>query len=266
MRYILLAFFVQLNLMAALVDSKIVAIDPQNETATINIDKIDIGMSGYVVHYITSEHSSILKNCVVQSFDPQTHTAVIKMSDFNLLRNNALPSGKWKVAVGDTVELAFGYSRSLLIAPSEEIYYQVSKSVDTHWVHPDLFATLLSIHGHPTPLKEDFNDLSTASSVGLVFIYLDKKLYTLDSKSFKILEISDAPLVQDSVKLPFYSRVDEINSNWFGEGSSEMESYEPHYYELLVENNKKNKILFNIVKNSKNEEVSSLVDQFEIGE
>lgn len=266
MRYIFLAFFIQLNVMAGIVESKIVTLDPQNETATINIDKIDVGMSGYVVHNITAQHSSILKSCVVESFDPDTHTAVLKLGEFNLLTNNALPSGKYKVAVGDTVALAFGYSRSLLIAPTEEIYYQISKSVNTHWVHPDLFATLLSMHGHPTPLKEDFNDMSIASSVGLVFIYLDKKLYTLDSKSFKILQISDAPLTQEDPKLPFYSRVDEINSNWFGAGSSEMESYEPHYYKLLVANNKKNKTLFHIIKNSKNKEVHSLADQFEIGE
>jgi hypothetical protein len=266
MRYILLAIFIQLNIYATLVSAKIVTLDPKNQTATIEIEKIDVGMSGYVVHHITPEHSAILKSCVVKSFDPTTKTATIKMENFTLLRHNALPNGKWEVAVGDTVELAFGYTRSLLVAPSEEIYYQISKAVNTQWVHPDLFATLLSMRGHPTPLQEDFSDLSTASSAGLLFLYLDKKLYTLDIKSFKILHVNDAPLAQDSVKLPFYSRVETIEAAWFGEGSDEMESYEPHYYELLVQNNKTNKTLFEVVKNSKNKEVNSLADQFEIGE
>ncbi len=266
MRYIFLLFLAQLSLFASVVSSKIIEFDAANETAKINIDKIDVGMSGYVVHHINSEHSSILKRCVVISFDQNTQTAVLKLEEFELLQNNALPNGKWEVAVGDSVELASGYSRSLLVAPSEEVYYQIVKSVDTQWIHPDLFATLLSIHGHPTPLKEDFGVFSGSAGIGLVFIYLEQKLYTVDIKSFKILAISDTPLTQDIVKLPFYSRVEEIESNWFGEGSSEMESYEPHYYELLVENNKKNKILYNIVKKSQNEEVNSLVEQFEIGE
>ncbi|MDH4944636.1 plasminogen-binding N-terminal domain-containing protein [Sulfurimonas sp. C5] len=266
MRYIFLLFLAQLSLFASPVSSKIIELDTENETAKINIDKIDVGMSGYVVHHISPEHSSILKSCVVESFDVNTHTAMIKMKEFELLQNNALPSGKWKVTVGDSVELATSYSRSLLIAPNEEVYYQVSKSVETQWIHPDIFATLLSINGHPTPLKEDFGAFSSSTATGLVFIYLEKKLYTVDMKSFKILAISDTPLIQDSVKLPFYSRMEKIDASWFGEGSSEMESYEPHYYELLVENNKHNKVLYNIVKNSKNEEVSSLVDQFEIGE
>lgn len=266
MKILFITFFVSMQLFAGLVSSKIVSLDEANEKATIEIEKIDVGMSGYVVHHITPQHSAILKNCVVESFDPKSKTAVIKMSSFDLLKNNALPEGKWEVQVGDNVQLAFGYTRSLLIAPSEEIYYQLSKAVQTNWVHPDLFATLLSIHAHPTPLQEDFKDLANASSVGLLFIYLEQKVYTLDIKSFKILSINDAALTQESVKLPFYSRIETIESNWFGEGSSEMESYEPHYYELLIENNKANKALYEIVKNSKNEEVSSLADQFEIGE
>ncbi|WP_428738328.1 plasminogen-binding N-terminal domain-containing protein [Sulfurimonas sp.] len=268
MRYIFLTILIQFNLFAGLVGAKIVSLDLENESAKIDIEKIDVGMSCYVVHHITPEHSAILKSCVVESFDAATKTAVVKMSEFDLLKNNALPSGKWEVIVGDSVELAFGYTRSLLIAPSEEIFYQISKSIKTQWIHPDTFATLLSIHGHPTPLQEDFSNLSSASSAGLVFIYLDKKLYTVDMKSFKILAISDAPLTQDSVKLPFYSRVEKIETSWFifGEGSDEMQSYEPHYYELLVENNKNNKTLYEIVRKSTNEEVHSLINEFEIGE
>ena len=106
--------------------------------------------------------------------------------------------------------------------------------------------------------------MSIASSVGLLFIYLDKKLYTVDIKTFHILNISDAPLTQDSVKLPFYSRVEKIEANWFGEGSNELEDYEPHYYELLVEYNKENRELYEIIKNG-DDKLHYLLDNFEIG-
>jgi hypothetical protein len=110
-------------------------------------------------------------------------------------------------------------------------------------VHIDIFATIISYRGHPTPLKEDFNAMNLASSVGLLFIYLDKKLYTVDIKTFVILSISDAPLVQDTLQLPFYSRVEKIEANWWGEGSNELEVYEPYYFELLKEYNPQNKVL-----------------------
>jgi len=266
MRYILVFLLLGFELFAGVIRSQIIEVDNEANVAKIKVEKIDVGVSGYIVHHITDQHSSILKNCVVTDFDAVSGIATLSMRDFNLLNTNALPQGRWKVQVGDTAELAFGYTRSLLIAPSEEIYYQITKSIKTQWVHPDLFATLLSIHGHPTPLQEDFKDLGVAASVGLVFIYLDKKLYTVDIKSFKILRIDDTPLTQDSVKLPFYSRVEKIDANWFGDGSDELEVYEPHYYKLLVKNNKTNKALYEIVKQHKNKEVSSLADQFEMGE
>lgn len=265
MKYIILLILLTFELMALTAKQTILSVDTKNETATIKIDKIDVGVSGFVVHKISQEHTSILKNIEVISYDKDTKIAILKLSDFNTLRNSSLPSGKWEVAIGDIVELAVGYSRALLIAPSEEVYHKITRSIDIQWVHPDLFATIISYRGHPTPLKKDFEALYEASSVGLLFIYLDEKVYTLDIRSFTILNISNVSLIQDNVKLPFYSRVDRITANWFGEGSSRLEDYAPHYYELLVEYNNKNKELYEIIKNG-DKKIHFLLDNFEIGE
>jgi len=265
MKYIFLLLFFVLELFAATIKAPIVSIDEENKTLTIETKKIDIGVSGFAVHTIAPNHTSILKNVVVTNFDAETNSATLKMIEFNTLRNNALPTGKWKLQVGDSVVLAFGYSRALLIAPSEEIYHRISKSVNVQWIHPDLFATVLSFRGHPTPLIEDFEAMGIASSAGLLFIYLDQQVYTVDIQSLKILNISKAPLTQDSVKLPFYSRVEKIEANWFGEGNDELEAYEPHYYELLVEHNKQNRKLYELIK-SGDAELHYLLEEFELEE
>ncbi len=265
MKKLLLFLTFSIQLFAGVIQAPLFSIDAEKNIATIKVKNIDVGISGFIVHNITSKHSSILKNVVVTNFDKENQIATLKVSDFTGLRNNALPSGKWSVEVGDNVILAFGYSRALLIAPSEEIYYRISKSVKIQWLHPDIFATILSFRGHPTPLKEDFNAMSIATSIGLVFLYLDKRVYTIDVKSFKILAVSDAPLVQDSVVLPFYTRVPEIDANWWGEGSDELKEYEPHYYELLVKSNRKNRKLYNIVENS-DKNITHLLNEFKVKE
>ena len=236
--------------MAGVVKSPLVSIDEQNSLATIKINKIDMGMSGFISHIIADGHSVILKNIEVISYDKQSKIATLKMTPYDALRNNSLPSGRWSVKVGDTAILAFGYTRGVLIAPNDEIYYRITKSVKhLQWVHPDIFATILSFNGHPTPLREDFKKLSIATSVGLVFFFLDEKLYTVDSKSFKILNVTDAHLKQESIKLPFFSRVDNIEANWFGAGNDELEVYEPYYFGLLSEANPENEKLKEAIKN-----------------
>jgi hypothetical protein len=264
MKYIFLVLALIYELSAGSLKTSIVSVDDKQELATIKIAKIDLGMSGFISHKVSPNHSSILKNAVVSEYNATTQIATLKLSEYNGLVNNALPSGNWKVVEGDTAIFAFGYNRALLIAPSEEIYHQVSKSVNIQWIHPDIFATILSFRGHPTPLKEDFKAMGIASSVGLVFIYLDQKVYMLDINSFTILSITKAPLVQDNLHLPFYSRIEEIDAAWWGEGSDELEEYEPHYYELLVRNNKNNKKLYDIIKNG-DAKYHELLEEFEIG-
>jgi len=248
MKYIILSLILAFELVASVVKSPIVSLDEKNDIITIEIDKIDVGMSGFIVHSITPEHSVILKNVVVTSFDTATKVATLSMSDYDALRNNALPNGRWSVEVGDMVVLAFGYSRGLLISPDVEIYDRIVRSAKhIQWVHPDIFATILSFNGHPTPLREDFTKFSNASSVGVIFIYLNKKVFTIDAKSFKILSITDAQLKQSNTQLPFYTRVQEIDANWWGAGSDPLESYEPHYYKLLTEANPDNELLKKLV-------------------
>ncbi|MDD2791301.1 MAG: plasminogen-binding N-terminal domain-containing protein [Sulfurimonas sp.] len=268
MKKIFLMFIVALQVSAGIITLPIKAIDKDESTVTIEVDKIDVGMSGFIIHQIAPNHNSILKNIVVTAYDPVSKKATLFMSDYDALQNNALPKGEWEVKVGDSAILAFGYDRALLIAPSEEIFYRLTKSVKIQWIHPDIFATILSFRGHPTPQKEDFDVFTTAASVGLIFLYLDNKVYTLDAKSFMILNIAEAPLVQDNEVYPFYTRVEKIDQawwGWFGGASSVMSDYAPHYYELLVEHNAKNKALYSIVK-QQGEKLHHLLNDFDFEE
>ena len=247
---------------AGVISQPIVSVDKEN--VTISADNVELGMSGIIVKHIDKEHSYILKSAVVTKFDKESKTALLHVSDYKELEQDALPSGKWSVSVGDEAVLAGAYSRALLIAPSEEIYHRITKALPSlEWVHPDLFASILSLNGHPTPLKKDFQEMCEISSVGLLYMYIHENLFTIDCKSMGILQIADAPLKQESLQLPFYSRVSDINANWFGEGSSKLKVYNPYYYELLVKSNPTNKAYYNLIKN-KEQNLTQVLEKFEI--
>jgi hypothetical protein len=265
MKKIFLIFIVALQLNAGILKLPILSVDEDASSVTVQAAKVDVGVSGFILHTVAPGHNSILKSVVVTSYDGASKKATLKMKDFDALKNNALPKGEWKVKAGDTAVLAFGYERAFLVAPSEEIFYKLSKSVNVQWIHPDIFATILSFRGHPAPQKEDFDAFTTSAAVGVIFIYLDDKVYTIDAKSFGILSITETPLIQDNEVLPFYTRVENIDAAWWGAGSSPLEEYAPHYYELLVEHNADNKALYENIK-KQGKKLEYLLNDFDFKE
>lgn len=238
-----------------------------DNSATAKTPKIQVGVSGFIVRHFNKEHSSIIANAIVMAYDESSSIATLQLKDYDGLRQNSLPNGRWTPQVGDELILAYGYTRALLIAPNESIYHNITsriKSID--WQHPDGFATTLSYAGHPTPLKEDFYTFCTGTASGLLYLYSHKTLFTLDCKSMKLLQITPAGFKEKETKLPFYSRVDEINAAWWGEGSDELESYEPYYLELIIENNAHDAKLYEYIKKSDINGSSDLLETFEIGD
>ncbi len=266
MRHIFVTFLLGLSLFANnLVKSEVIGVT--GDEAHIKVPNIEVGMSGFIVRTLAPERSTIIEGATVVDYDKNTEEATLKLYPYTVFVNNNLPRGKWHTKKGDLAVLAFAYNRGLLIAPSEKIYYTLTRAMQGEvFVHPDIFATLLSFKGHPTPLQEDFREFCNNVSIGLLFFYMEERLYTVDCQSFHILGVQEAPLKQESQKLPFYSRLKKIEANWFGEGSDELEDYEPYYYKLLYKNNTDNEKLKNAIATSSDANVSELAKELDIKE
>lgn len=239
---LLLLIALMTNYLFALTSSplhtKILAVSEKELTA-LTPEGARAGMYGIVIHRFDEEHSIALSWAEVTKIEGESTT--LKMIPIRALEQSALPNGTWVPAVGDEVILGYNYQRALLIAPNPSIYKKITQQHnEREWVHPDIFATLLSSRGHPTPLREDFAYACSMNNIGLVSFMLDRSLLTLDCKSFTIMENRSVPIASSEEHLPFYSRVPHIEANWFGEGSDELEAYAPHYIELIAENNPDN--------------------------
>jgi len=266
-KYILFFLF-PLFLYAGELHLPVKTINDDQTQATVKVKQISKGVHGFVVRHFTKEHSVIIADAFVADFNPSTSIATLTLSKYDGLKQNSLPDGKWTVQVGDEVILAFGYSRALLLAPSESIYHIITKNIHgVEWIHPDSFATYLSYNAHPTPFKDDISGYCNLAEIGLLYTYVDGALFTQDCQTLAIIQVTPVQLEQRELKLPFYSRVEEISTSWWvwGKASNPLEEYNPHYTELLVKYNPTSKPLYNYVKNLKSPE-KKLISEFEIEE
>lgn len=241
-------------------------LEVENDRAAVTAEHLKKGMSGFIIRKFDATHSTIIANARVEESNPSNNRAILRISEYDGLRQESLPGGNWTPKPSDTAVLANDYERGLLIAPDDNAYDTLTKSMPgMEWVHPDIFATYLSREGHPTPVTEDFHRYCTANSIGLLYIQSANTLFTLDCKSFTLLQ--SAPSLSPSEKgmTPFYSRIPTIRAAWWGEGSSRLESYEPYYLEQIALNNSKNKELFELYK-AKFSDKSALLRHFDLKE
>jgi len=265
---LLLLLLAPLLLFAAELHLPLQSVNDDATVGTVHVKQIAKGVHGFVVRHFTKEHSVIVADVAVTHFDASSQSATLAFSEYEGLKQNSLPSGEWKPQVGDEVVLAFGYSRALLLAPDEETYHIITKNIrGVEWIHPDSFATFLSYHAHPTPFEDDISGYCTLAEIGLLYMYIDQALFTLDCQTLSLIQLTPVALEQKNLKLPFYSRVEEISTSWWvwGEASRPLESYEPHYLELLVAHNSDSKPLYNYIKNLQTPE-HDLLDAFDIQE
>ncbi len=241
-------------------------LEVQNDRAAVNSGHLQKGMSGFILRQLDPSHTTIIANTVVEQVNPANGRAILTLRPYDGVHQDSLPSGNWSVKASDTAVLAYDYSRALLIAPSEDAYEIITKSMpDVEWVHPDNFAAYLSREGHPTPTVEDFNRYCTANSVGLLYVQSADTLFTLDCKSLALLQNAPSRASAQKGMTPFYSRIPSIRAAWWGEGSSRLDAYEPYYLDVIALNNPKNKALYELYK-AKFSDKSALLRHFDLKE
>lgn len=258
MRYILSLFLFSTYLFALIsepMSSNIISVNDEEETVNINFAKgAQVGMYGVIIKSLDATHEIALKWIEITAIQGELISA--KMIPILALEQNALPTGNWVPTAGDKVVLGYNYHRALLIAPNPSVYKKVTTfHKERKWVHPDIFTTILSSHGHPSPLVEDFTSTCRTNNIGTVSFVFDKSIISVDCQSFKIIQNKTISLKTDEIQLPFYTRITHIEANWFGEGNDEVEDYNTYYVDLIAENNPQNEWIqtYKAVQDKENE-------------
>lgn len=195
-------------------------------------DSLVIGSSGVVIHKFDEEKKSIIAKATV--IKKENGIATLKFGVFDMLAQDALPLPGILPAVNDEIILNFLYNRALIIAPNKEIFTEITKHfTDIEWIHPDIVAANLSSNYKPNPNRSDFKNICHENSTRLVFFALNKRGHFVDCESFKILKSYESGEIAKYM-LPFYSRVDEIESAFWKFDSSKIDNFDKHYGRMLV--------------------------------
>ncbi len=208
---------------------KILEIDKSGEFGKIstNSNLIHIGETGIVEKRINNNHSSII------SYGEYLGNGKVYFKIFNALEQENLVRGNWKPNIGDNLLFRTNSNRAIIIADSFENYLQIEKKFNRDWIHPDLFKMVLTINGHRSPLLSDFREFCEENSVGRIFFSFKNSIVETDCLSMR--EISSYLVIKKAgeIQKPFYSRIEEIEPNWFGEGKDEIGEFESYYRSIL---------------------------------
>ncbi len=207
----------------------------QDNKSTINIGNLIIGQSGIVVHIYDNDKRLIISNAKVISSN--NNSSVIEFFKFDDLKQDALPTSKKGIAVGDILVLNYMYNSSLLITPTLDSFQAVRAGFElNNFIHSDILAAKLKINNQPYPTKKDFQEFAIEQNLGTIFFALDDKVFIVDSKTFTILESFVLSYKKDETQMPFYTRVEEIEGSvldfsFFSDKKSL--SYDEYYKRIL---------------------------------
>ncbi|MDZ7819119.1 MAG: plasminogen-binding N-terminal domain-containing protein [Aliarcobacter sp.] len=184
----------------------------QDNKSTINVGNLIVGQSGIVVHIYDNDKRLIVSNAKVISSN--SNNSVVEFFKFDDLKQDALPTSKREIAIGDVLVLNYMYNSSLLITPTQDSFQSIRDSFKlNNFIHSDIFAAKLKVNNKPYPTKEDFQEFAIEQNLGTIFFALDNKVYIIDTKTFTILESYLISYEKNDIKMPFYTRVEEIEES-----------------------------------------------------
>jgi hypothetical protein len=207
----------------------------ENNQTTIEVGNLIIGQSGVVIHIYDNDKRMIIANAEVISSNQKT--SIVKFSKFNDLKQDAMPTSNREVASNDILVLNYLYTSSLLIAPNLDTFQTVRSNFKYNtFLHSDIFASKLKIEEKASLTKDIIKNYAIAQNLGTIFIVVNKNIYVIDTKTFKILTSYGINYEEDKYQLPFYTRVENIDDSilditFFS--STKNLDYETYYKKLL---------------------------------
>ncbi len=233
MKIVVICFFLIVSLYSfelKEVECKIIESNLKSALVDCDSGSVKIGSSGIIIRDM-DKNSYIVAGATVS--DIKDSSILIDFIVFDSLAQSTFATPKTLPKVGDRVKLNYLYDKALAVTPNLKNYSNiVEKHSNIIWLHPDLLASYLSIERKPSPTKDEFKQFCSNYSIGLLFFAIENRGYFVDCNSFSIVYEEDIEKI-DEIKIPFYSRVENVSGSFFKFGTDIMKDYSSHYKKLL---------------------------------
>jgi len=167
------------------VEMTIVSIDSDGMGATAKGAEVQKGATGIVVTKLDGQRDIIVAAARAVSSGNEIK---VRFEMFDDLAQEALPRAIIFPKVGDKAIFYSFDDRAVIIAKNQADYQKVAASDNKRWVHPDLFAALLTKERVGEPKAKHFASFCKLYSVGTVYFAIKDKVYITDCQSMEVLE------------------------------------------------------------------------------
>ena len=231
--YILL-FKVAFASLQDIVETKITAVNPSNQTIEFESKDLKVGETGWIYANVT-DYGGILSLAEIVKINQ--NKAIAKIKQYDALKQIYLPNPTLKPKIGDKVIFRKLNKHAFLIAPTLELYDQIKTShQEVEFLSSDLLLGYLYAYGGYDPTKEFLRSACNIYAAGLIYVVAQNELAILDCQSIKIL--SSEKLDTSSAKepiIPFYSRIEPVKTGTlFSIFANKKSKYYFSYFTSLV--------------------------------
>jgi len=205
--------------------------DIKKEQVVIKNSDLRKGQSGVIISS-GNNIPVIIATATVTKIDGDN--VLVKYKSEPLLDQNSIPTSKLTPKDGDIFLANHLYKTSVMIVPNFEAKQLLIKHFpDQNFINEDFLASNLKLEKEPLPKKETIRKFCQKHQVGTIFLIASDKLFILDANSFDVLEIQYFATKDKTIKVPFFSKIDDIERGFWNFGDEKIKDYNKYYLKMI---------------------------------
>ncbi|MEY4504409.1 MAG: hypothetical protein RL154_703 [Pseudomonadota bacterium] len=217
----------------AAIQKQLLSISADGKSAMIDASELRRGISGLVWQQLDDTHRMLVARAYISTIKSDKAKIVFTVLDDTA--QPALPTVLNRPKVGDNVVFYLLEDRGIIIAPTQTDYQNAIWALppELKLVHPDLLAAFLTPIRNAEPKAKQFRAFCANVQATNAYFVLSDGIYKTDCFTLTVLEKYPFQGSKEPEQKPFYNRIGEIPTGYFGLYKEEMKDYQSYYRDLL---------------------------------